>query len=165
MKALIRLALMVAICSAMAFGAGAASLTEQLAGTWTLVSNVAKRPDGSTFDSFGGGQRGILMLDRSGNFSLQIMGNARRKFAANNRLQGSAEENQSVVQGSIAYFGAYTVSEADHLLIFKVDRSSYPNWDGTEQKRQFNLADDELKYSVPTTASGVTAELVWRRAK
>src|SRR4051795_6278309 len=128
MKTTSRLALLAAAAIATPLSVSAASLMDQLAGTWSLVSNVNKRPDGSSYEAFGGGTRGLLMFDRDGHFSLQLMGDARRKFASNNRLEGSPEENKGVAQGSLAYFGTYAASDADHVLTLKVDRSSYPNW-------------------------------------
>ena len=143
MKTIIRLVLVAAVGSAISFSVSAASLTDQLVGVWSLASTVNKRPDGSTYEAFGGGTRGLLMLDRDSHFSLQLMGDARRKFESNNRLEGSPEENKGVAQGSLAYFGTYAVSDADHVLTLKVDRSSYPNWDDTDQKRQISLTSDE----------------------
>ena len=58
------------------------------------------------------------------------------KFAAKNREQGTPEENQAVVKGSIAYLGTYTVSETDKVISAKIEGSSYPNFvGGPDQKR------------------------------
>jgi hypothetical protein len=45
--------------------------------------------------------------------------------------------------------------------------STFPNWDGTTQKRELKVAKDELRYIVaaPSTGSGKPSELVWRRVK
>ena len=165
MKAIIGSVLVAALVAAIASDASAATLTEQLAGTWSLASVVNKRPDGSSYEAFGGDTKGLLMLDRDGHFSLELMGDARRKFAANNRLEGSPEENKGVAQGSLAYYGTYAVSEADHVLTFRVEGSSYPNWDGTDQKRRISLTGDELGWTNLAASGGGTAELVWRRAR
>jgi Lipocalin-like domain len=70
------------------------------------------------------------------------------------------------MQGSISTFGRYTINEADHTLTLNIEYSSYPNWTGTEQKRPFTLAGDELKYVVPTASAGNgRGEVVLRRAK
>ena len=88
------------------------------------------------------------------------------KFATDNRLAGTAEENKAVVTGSIAHFGSYAVNEADKSITFRIQTSTHPNWDGSEQKRAYTLAGDELRYTVGTAAvGGGTATLVWRRAK
>src|ERR1700730_72753 len=90
---------------------------------------------------------------------------ARPKFASNNRLDGTADENKAAVHGAIAYFGAYTVNEADHTLNFHIERCTFPNWDGTEQKRSVTITGDEMKYTNTAASGGGKAELVWKRAK
>ena len=99
---------------------------------------------------------------------LQPLGRGRRlpKFASNNRAKGTAEENQAVVAGSIAHFGKYTVDEKDKYFTFHVETSTYPNWDGTTQKRAFTVSGDELKYTNPVaSAGGGRVDLVFKRAK
>src|SRR5262249_23249419 len=72
---------------------------------------------------------------------------------------------KSVVQGAIAYFGTYTVNEADHTLNFHIERCTFPNWDGTDQKRSITITGDEMKYTNTAASGGGKAELVWKRAK
>jgi hypothetical protein len=141
------------------------SVGQQLVGTWLFVSEVATRPDGTRYEPFGGNTKGILMLDSTGHFSQQLMGDARRKFASNNRLEGTPEENKSIPAGTLAYCGTYSVDAAGRTLTFHVERSSLPNWDGTDQKRTIALAGDELKWSSPAASGGGMADLVWHRAK
>jgi len=102
------------------------------------------------------------MLDRGGHFSLQQVGDARKKFNSNNRLQGTPEENAAAVAGSLAFFGTYTVE--DNVITFHIERSSYPNWDGIVQKRPFTLTGDELKWEVRGNTSGGSGEVVFKRA-
>jgi hypothetical protein len=89
------------------------------------------------------------------------------KFASNNRQAGTSEENKAVVQGSIALFGTYSVSETDKTLTQHVESCSFPNWNGTDRKYSFDISGDELNSTVltkPSTGTG-TAYLVWKRAK
>jgi hypothetical protein len=148
-----------------ATNAQAKTLKQQLVGTWTVVSNITMHPDGSKYEAFGGHTTGILILDRSGHFAEVLTGDARMKFASNNRLAGSADENKGVVQGSLAYFGTYSVSEADHTLIFHVAGSTFANWDGTDQKRTASVTGNELKWHTAAASGGGTADLVWKRGK
>ena len=47
----------------------------------------------------------------------------------------------------------------------KVEGSTYPNWSGTEQKRDIvSVASDELKWTLAGSRGG-TSELVWKRIK
>ena len=138
------------------------SVKEQLVGTWLLVSELTTFPDGRRVEGFGGNQKGILMFDGTSHYSSQLTGDSRIKFAST-RLKGTPEENKGVSMGSLAHFGSYDA--AGDTLTFHVERSSYPNWDGTDQKWSINaLAGNELKLGVAHTSSGGTAELVWKRA-
>ncbi len=142
------------------------SVKQQLVGTWFLVSDVATRSDGTPFEPFGDNPKGILMLDRMGNFSIQYSGDARRKVASNNRLQGTCEEDKANAKGTQAVYGTYSVDAAGRTLTFHVERNSFPNWDNTDLKRTITLAGDELKWSIPQLSTGGgTAENIWKRAK
>jgi hypothetical protein len=104
------------------------------------------------------------MFDGDGRFAAQLMGSGLPKFASNNRLEGTPEENKAIVQGSICYFGTYSVSEADHTLNYHIESSSFPNFNGADQKRSFTLKGDEMEYTGPTSTGG-TSHVVWKRAK
>jgi Lipocalin-like domain len=94
----------------------------------------------------------------------------RAPFASNNRDSGTADENKSVAQGTLSHFGTYTVDEAAKTINFRIEGSSFPNWENTSQKRLVTaLTDEVLTYSNPTSSTpgqGFThAELVWKRLK
>src|SRR5215813_2590943 len=57
------------------------------------------------------------------------------------------------------------VNAADKTITFKIETATFPNWDGTEQKRAFTVTGDELTYTVPAASGGGTATTVWKRAK
>jgi hypothetical protein len=128
-----------------------------------LVDNIL--PDGSRVELYGPSPQGILMFDTQGNYSLQILRANRAKFAASDKGQGTPEEYKAAVQGSNTHFGKYTVDESSGTITFYIEHASYPNWEGTEQKRLYILTKDELKYTVPTptTGTGATGEVVWKR--
>src|SRR5215211_6820850 len=132
-----------------------AQTAKDLVGSYTLVSAGNVRPDGSKTPIFRASPRGYLVLDGTGGYILAITRGGIAKFAGNNREGGTVEENKSVVQGTIAHFGRYTVDESAKAITFQIENSTYPNWEGTEQRRTFTLSGDELKYSVPVAATGV----------
>jgi hypothetical protein len=82
------------------------SLKEQLVGTWLVAAVDNIRPDGSRFQSLGPNPKGIMMFDANGWFSFQLAQPGRPKFASDNRLQGTAEENKATVQGSLSYYAS-----------------------------------------------------------
>jgi hypothetical protein len=136
---------------------------DQLVGTWTVVSNENTCPDGTRVQTFGPNPKGILTFDSAGRYALQICSAERPKFASNNRLQGTPDENKSAVHGCNPHWGRYSV--ADGAIVFKIEHAMFPNWEGVEQKRPCSISGDELTYKVPAASAGGTAELVWKRAK
>jgi hypothetical protein len=89
------------------------------------------------------------------------------RFASNSRDTGTPEEYKTVVLGSIAYFGTYSVNEADKVITVQIEGSTFANLIGrADQKRIItSLTADELKFTNPATPSGETLQLVWKRAK
>lgn len=137
-----------------------------LVGTWTLVRVDNVRPDGSRVHLYGPRPSGLLMFDAGGHYGLQIVSAGRPAFAANDKGRGTADEYQAAVQGSNAHFGTYAVDQVKGTITFRIEHASFPNWEGTEQKRAFTLVGDHLKYTVPapTTGGGAVGEVEWRRA-
>jgi hypothetical protein len=48
------------------------------------------------------------------------------------------------VQGVLAYYGSYEVDENNKSLIMRIEFSSFPNFNGAEQRRTIKLENDEL---------------------
>ena len=132
-----------------------AQSAKQLVGTWTAVSSNAFNPN----------PRGSLIFTSNGRYSLTLARTTLPKFASNNRVTGTAEENKLIVEGSLSHFGKYTVDEKDKTFTFHVETSTFPNWDGTTQKRPFTVSGDELKYVTPASSGGGRSDLVWKRVK
>ena len=106
------------------------------------------------------------MVDANGRYVLAVARAGLPKVASNNRTTATPEENKAIVQGSITHFGTVSVNAADKTITFKIETySTFPNSDGTEQKRPFTLTGDELTYTVPAASGGGTATTVWKRAK
>ena len=132
------------------------TLAQQIQGSWIIVS-LYNEKDGKKIEPFGPNPRGSLILTPDGRFSLIIMRASLPKFAVNNRLQGTAEENQAVVQGSHAYYGTYVVtSEKELSVTMHVEASTFPNTDGQDQKRATTVQGDEMRViNPPSTIGGV----------
>jgi hypothetical protein len=138
---------------------------DQLAGTWTFVSVYTDRADGSRFEPWGPKPNGSAMFAPNGRYSIVVGRPDVPKFAAKDRLKGTAEENQAAVQGILAHFGTWSVNEADGTFTMKVEGSSFPNDIGTEQKRLVEtLSGDELTFVNPTPTTGAKAYVVWKKA-
>ena len=70
------------------------------------------------------------------------------------------------MQGSLAYFGSYSINETDKTISFTTDDSTFPNSEGEVLKRIItSLTADELIYTNPATTTGARVEAVWKRVK
>ena len=78
-------------------------------------------------------------------------------------MAGTPDEYKAIANGTIAHFGSYTVGAG--VITFRIETSSYPNWDGAEQTRTYALTGDTLTYTVgEASGGGGIATLVWKRA-
>lgn len=141
------------------------SLKEQLVGSWMIVSATTTRSDGSKVDTFGTNPKGLQIFEKDGRTSAIITASNLPKFTSGNRATGTADENKAVVQGSVAFFGPYSVNEIDHSFTFQVEGSTFPNWGGGTQKRLIAISGDELTITIPAGSGGGTGESRWKRMK
>ena len=111
------------------------SLREQMVGTWALVSTRTTRPDGSVYGPYGPHETGTLIFERNERFALILIDPDTPKFASNNREEPTSEEAMAAAKGGFAFFGSYSLNEADKTFVFHVEASNFPNFNGTNQKR------------------------------
>src|SRR5262249_62266339 len=88
---------------------------EQLVGSWTFVSLTAGEGADQTLP-YGPDPKGSMMVDANGRFMITVVRSDLPNFASNNRMVGTPDESNSVVQGSIAYYGTYTIDEATRVI-------------------------------------------------
>ena len=139
--------------------------SQRIVGTWMLVSAHDTQKDGSDINRWGATPKGSLMFDANGRYMLIISRSDISKFAGKSVNDGSPEENKAVVQGLIASFGSYTVSEPNKIMTH-VEGSSFPNLNGIDQIRIIRtLTADELVYDNPTSSTGAASHVVWKRIK
>jgi hypothetical protein len=139
------------------------NIKDRLAGTWSLVSLVATQGE-KKIDLFGGDPRGKMILTADGHFSTLTTRSTLPKFASNNRTLGTPEEYQAIMQGANAHYGTYTIDEANKTIVFRIEVSTFPNWEGQGQQRLFTLSGDVLSYVNPTSTVGApSVHAVWKR--
>ena len=140
------------------------SLKEQLVGTWTLVSSDQVRPDGTKLRQFGSDPKGINVFDANGRFFVMIASADNLQIASIGSKTNSEEDG--LIVESIAYYGTYTVNEAEKVINLHLEASTFPNLVGTDQKRIItSLTADELRYSIPAAMPGVQVDEVWKRSE
>ncbi|MGA7867011.1 MAG: lipocalin-like domain-containing protein [Stellaceae bacterium] len=140
-----------------------ARAANDMIGTWSLVSVTAQEPNGPITNDLGPQPQGRLNFDADGNYSLMVMARDLPKFASNSRNSGTATENQAVVKNSISHFGHYSVSDGD--INFKIEYSTFPNWNTMTQQRHFTISGDKLLYYFMPPGSKVTVRLIWQHMK
>ena len=135
-----------------------------LAGTWTLTAADRLGSDGARARDYGEHPKGRLIIDDQGRYSLQIFSGERLKVASGDKARATAEEYASAVMGSSTHYGTVAVDPVAHVLVFKIAGASFPNWEGSEQRRRYVLTADSLSYQVPTPrADGSVPISEWRR--
>lgn len=113
-------------------------------GTWKLIEWVAELPDGNHVFPFGKEAVGRLMYTRQRHMSVQIMKLDRFHFRTDNILQGEAREMQEAYKSFIGYAGTYELSPDEDRITHHILLSSYPNWVGRDQVRDYAFVDGRL---------------------
>lgn len=119
------------------------SLKDTLAGHWQLVSVTANERM-----PYGADPHGSMFLDAAGHFSIVVISS------------GDAR--------SVAYFGTYTMNDADKLMTLHIEGSvggGSPSAAGRDLKRLVALNGDDLtmQNQTPTGTPG-NIKLAWKRA-
>jgi hypothetical protein len=120
-----------------------------LVGTWALVSVEERQPGGKTVHWMGTKPRGLLIYDRAGNMSVQIMRDPVAPSA-------SADPQDSYV----AYFGRYEVREREGAVVHRVQGSVRPSEVGAEYTRSARVSGDRLVLGLTATRT-----LTWQRSR
>jgi len=159
------LALALSACAAAA--QPAASLKDQIVGSWNFFVAEVTAPDGKKSFPFGETPKGILILTADGSFAqIHVAGDV-PKIASNNRLTGTPEEYAGIMRRSLSVFGSYTVDEAKRTVTYQIVSSSFPNWEGEAQTRNIDkLTAEQFVNTNPNVAGGRgSASNFYRRGK
>jgi len=144
-------------------GVAGAQTAKDLVGNWKLVKNTVTGADGKTTDVFGPKGTGMATFTPDGHFVVVNINPDTPKFAAKARDKGTADENKAAMAGGIGLFGTYKVVNKEISL--HVDGSTYPNWSGTDQKRDVvKFTPNEFTWALASSLGG-TAQVTWRRMK
>ena len=137
---------------------------------FAVCDSVARNPQphrGSKFKQFGSNPKGTNVFDANGRFFVMIQSADNSKIASQDpsSSETNSDEAGCLIVESIAYCGTYTVNETERVAALHLEASTFPNENGTDQKRTItSLAANELKYSYPAAISGVQVHQVWMRA-
>ena len=142
------------------------SLKNQLIGTWALTSWEHVLPNGSKVQSYGTNPKGIVVFDAKGRFFLMFARPDLPKIASNAPTTASPEEAKALLAGSIAYFGTYSVSDADRVISLRLEASTFPNQLASAQTRAItSLTADDLQYEMIALDGGKISIVLKREAQ
>ncbi len=146
------------------------SRTNQLVGTWRLVSREERLSNGKTSvdPSLGTTPVGYLMYDQSGHMAVQLMRRDRPTPALESDCKGTPQNgsNSSAIFGYDAYFGTYTVNGQEGTVTHHLEGALSPSDVGKDLKRSFTVSDDRLAIRLATNSpdgSRITRTLIWQR--
>lgn len=135
------------------------TLQKQIVGTWSLTTIYDEFAGGKKENPWGPGVKGSAMYDSGGRFSYMIISAGRAKAETGPRTP---------VGQAIGYFGTYTVNEADKSVTWKIERATFPNWEGIERKGSMTIKGDQMMQvssPVPTPTGSFVPNIEWKRAK
>jgi hypothetical protein len=129
------------------------SIQDRLVGAWSLVDIYDKGKDGAQYYVWGEGVEGLAIYTPGGRFSLQIISAERPK--------GQSSSPRAPVGQSLGYFGRYSVDASAMAVRFKIDRCSFPAWDGQERLGKIALLTaDELKTEIDAWDDPVHGDVI-----
>lgn len=128
-------------------------------GTWLLVSQHSRYPDGSKRPSRGDNAAGILMYDRDGNMAVQLM-----RTDEHARKYTDLAALETAMEGFHAYFGRYEVDDKEQIVRHYVTGSGFFDYRGSVQVRRYSFEGDTLTLEAKSPFDDTTRVLVWRRA-
>ncbi|MGE5089408.1 MAG: lipocalin-like domain-containing protein [Candidatus Levyibacteriota bacterium] len=141
-------------------------LSEQLPGTWELLSRVDLSSMGEPRiePSLGADPIAMLIYDRSGHFAAQFM-KRDRSSVRTNETRAVEANNSRAVGGYDAYFGDYEVDDATNVVTQRLRGALSPESVGMVVSREMKVDNGTLSISLQTTIAGepVTRTLTWKR--
>jgi hypothetical protein len=136
-----------------------------LIGTWRLVTWENRSVvDGQVSYPLGKDATGYIMYNQDGYMFVAIMGSSRLKFAAEDLLSGTKEEEAQAEETYVSYCGRYEFH--GDTVVHHVELSLFPNWVGADQERLVEVRGNRLTLSTrPLLLGGIlqSAHLIWER--
>ena len=125
-----------------------------IVGRWQVIAVEVQDSAGGVSPIFGPNPGGQLVYDATGNVYVLLFDHDRPQFASADRLQGTSEEIQSAFEGSVAYYGTYTVDRNAGVVTHHVLGSTYPNWIGTDLVRHYKIEGQRLTLTTAPFVQG-----------
>jgi Lipocalin-like domain len=131
-------------------------------GTYRLVAIEQKDDKGQWVPTARSNSLGYILYDPTGHMAAQIMPRDRKKYAAN---EPTPDEARAALQGYTAYFGTFTVNEAEKYVIHHREGQLNPGGE-VDAKRFYEFVGNRLILT-PALATDRTRpgnnHLIWER--
>jgi len=135
-----------------------------------LVSIETKRPNGEViYPFYGRHPEGLLIYDRSGYMSVQIVSDPKPTVPlASSRqdfLAAPSTEKATAADGYYAYFGTWSVDASASTVTHHIQQSLYPAERGEDGTRRLSLEGSRLTLIAKAHEMGEDhqRQLVWER--
>lgn len=137
---------------------------QQFIGSWELQEWTITTIDGNQEFPFGKDAIGQINYNSNGQMSVMIMKNNRPLLLSEDPLQGSTNEITEAFKGFIEYSGNFEVAPNSNQVVHQIKISSFPNWTGQSQIRNFEFKEDQLILSTDFIGSN-KHQLLWNKIK
>jgi hypothetical protein len=138
--------------------------SNSIVGTWVLAGADKLLPSGKQVPDYGADPHGIAIFTSDGRYAIEIFRSDRKKFASKDRATGTPDEYKEAILSTSAHFGHYAVDAQKGTITFKVDRSSFPNWDDSTRVSTYTLTGDTLTWHTPPRPNGSVPVTILKRA-
>ena len=140
----------------------------EICGTWILVDRIDRTVNGDIVpeQTLGKDPVGILIYDRAGNVSVQLM--KRNRISNAGVIDSLVPGNQNNIvprNGYVAYFGKYKIDFKNHTVTHMIEGGISPTDIGKSVTRHFEIVGKELRLSFDAQNGGISVRrtLRWRR--
>lgn len=135
-------------------------------GVWRLTSYEFRDEAGTRSYPFGQNPRGLIMYDRTGMMSVQIIRHDRPLFPSEDMFGAAPETVKAAFEGLNTYYGSFAVDEENRIVTHHIEGASMPNRTGSMQVRHYEFAGNQLILKAPPRLLDgrmLTGVLVWER--
>lgn len=135
-------------------------------GAWRLMANTFRDEAGHLSHPFGEDCRGLLIYERSGMMSVQMIRADRPLFPSEDIVGLDEATLRAAFEGINCYFGRFEVDSARQRVIHHVEAATLPNRFGSRQEREYEFGEDTLLLRSPWRLLGgrtLRGELLWQR--
>jgi hypothetical protein len=140
--------------------------SNQVLGTWKMITAQID-PDGKNQPAYGPKPNGMLVFTPDMHFIEVLTDSMIPRFASDERGKGTPEENARAMDGSIAFFGTYTVDKNGVFSGNRVDAATFPNWIGsvrTTKELQLVVDGDQMIENFQRP-DGTKIAIRWQRVR